>query len=823
MKSGSVDEYGQMQGYIKSLIETCNYYKANKPMLKSATAAGDIYLSVANQKVVYSASKWYYEFDVNANSGLSGTFLQNIFLELDYSKTAFGANISSGSKVTPTKLGVYNNSYYNISHMDMTDSRVLIILSASDASGSFNRSILPTSSTSVFHVKMEILPNLNPLSSGLAFYNNPIPFALGFSYTTTANAGWTSVIDYAKVNYTAISPINVYSLAPVIGNISPLTVNAGCEEVITITGSNFGSTKGKVFFKNADDGGQTYINDLDQTTYIVSWTNTEIKVKVPSFQYDPTDGENKGAGTGPIIVKSSTGAEKTSTQTLTVNYSLLNVGAPPTQRVDRLFLAKMNCDNGIEFSLGEDFRYNSNAESVVLRALQDWSTKMGITLIVERDASNNIIYRDNSYLSSKNLIYLDYSYSGVMETPVAPVGNASGTYYGTNEYYRANADIRINPNKDWHYPIGDQVSSGYYDFYHAILHEIGHVLGLDHVNDPNDLMYWQYNQTIPHPASSRKNLNNTPNTITGALSNVNDSKSLNWTNPAIAKLVSANPSTPTISASGAVSFCSGSVTLTSSATSNNKWYESGSLYSSNSSITISNTGSFYVTTTLNACTIQSTITNVTVCPSIRYYVINNGESITRNILRYVKLNNIATNRPTQFIASENSSFSGASWCTYDNDPKFKLSSGWGLKTVYFKVRNAAGESPMLSDQILYQPYLSLSSAESETLKSSEITNEFSENSTISLANYEFSEESMSADYDITAYPVPCVDKINIVVPSPIQGAYKVTVIDINGSIVLIDNINSERKSIDLSGLQHGTYIIRLHGNEKIYVKKIIKY
>ena len=146
-------------------------------MLKSATAAGDIYLSVANQKVVYSASKWYYEFDVNANSGLSGTFLQNIFLELDYSKTAFGANISSGSKVTPTKLGVYNNSYYNISHMDMTDSRVLIILSASDASGSFNRSILPTSSTSVFHVKMEILPNLNPLSSGLAFYNNPIPFA----------------------------------------------------------------------------------------------------------------------------------------------------------------------------------------------------------------------------------------------------------------------------------------------------------------------------------------------------------------------------------------------------------------------------------------------------------------------------------------------------------------------------------------------------------------------------------------------------------------------------------------------------------------------
>lgn len=82
-----------MQDYIRSLIETCNHYKAIKPTLKSASAAGDIYLSVINQKVTYSSSKWYYEFDVNANSGLSGTYLQNIFLELDYSKTAFGANI----------------------------------------------------------------------------------------------------------------------------------------------------------------------------------------------------------------------------------------------------------------------------------------------------------------------------------------------------------------------------------------------------------------------------------------------------------------------------------------------------------------------------------------------------------------------------------------------------------------------------------------------------------------------------------------------------------------------------------------------------------
>ena len=667
---------------------------------------------------------------------------------------------------------------------------------------------------------MEILPNLNTVSSGLTFYNDPIPFALGFSYTTSSNVGWPSVVDFAKVNYTAISPINVYSLAPVISSISPLAVNAGCEEVITITGTNFGINKGKVFYTNADDGGNSFIKDLDQSSYIVSWTNTEIKVKVPSFQYDPVANETRGAGSGPIIVQSSIGAEKTSTQTLMVNYSLLNVGAPPVQRIDRLFLAKMNCVNGMEFSLGDDFKNNSNAEQVVLQALLDWSAKMGITLSVERDASNNIIYRDNSYSSTKNLIYFDQTYTKVMETSVGPVGNILAPYYGTNEYYRANADIRINPNKNWHYGIGDKVNAGSYDFYHAILHELGHVLGVTHVNDPNDLMYWQYNQTIDHPASTRKNLNNSPNTIAGALRNVNDSKALNWTNPAIAKLGSANPSVPTISASGPVLFCNGSVTLTSSAISYNNWYESGNIYSINRSITVSNTGSFYVTTTLNACTTQSLITEVAVCPEITYYDINNGEETTRSLSRIVRLNNSATNKPTQYIASENPFFIGSLWRTYGISPSFTLSSGQGKKKVYLKVRNAAGESVVIYDEIYYRPILFFNVADVDILENAEVNN--GQENAINNAMNEFTEESMSGSYNIMAYPIPCIENINIVVPSQIQGDYKVTIVDVNGATVLIDKINSERKILDLSGLQKGTYIIRLIGNDNVYVKTFIK-
>ena len=60
---------------------------------------------------------------------------------------------------------------------------------------------------------------------------------------------------------------NTYRLlTPTINNFSPNPTNAGTIEpndFLTITGSNFGNKPGKVEFKNADDGGKTYISVTD--------------------------------------------------------------------------------------------------------------------------------------------------------------------------------------------------------------------------------------------------------------------------------------------------------------------------------------------------------------------------------------------------------------------------------------------------------------------------------------------------------------------------------------------------------------------------------
>ena len=85
-------------------------------------------------------------------------------------------------------------------------------------------------------------------------------------------------------------------------------------------------------------------------------------------------------------------------------------------------------------------------------------------------------------------------------------------------------------------------------------------------------------------------------------------------------------------------------------------------------------------------------------PTITRFTINNEAASTANTT--VKLNNTCTGSPTHYMASESSSFSGAKWHEYRSDPTFTLSAGLGIKTVYFKTKNAAGESNVMSDTIM---------------------------------------------------------------------------------------------------------------------------
>ncbi|MBW7864696.1 MAG: SUMF1/EgtB/PvdO family nonheme iron enzyme, partial [Candidatus Hydrogenedentes bacterium] len=88
-------------------------------------------------------------------------------------------------------------------------------------------------------------------------------------------------------------------------------------------------------------------------------------------------------------------------------------------------------------------------------------------------------------------------------------------------------------------------------------------------------------------------------------------------------------------------------------------------------------------------------------PELTTLSLNSGDTATSNPA--VTLNNTCAGSPTQYMASEDPAFTGASWATYGTAPTFTLSIGVGARTVYFKVKNAIGESGVASDSIFLEP------------------------------------------------------------------------------------------------------------------------
>ena len=84
-------------------------------------------------------------------------------------------------------------------------------------------------------------------------------------------------------------------------------------------------------------------------------------------------------------------------------------------------------------------------------------------------------------------------------------------------------------------------------------------------------------------------------------------------------------------------------------------------------------------------------------PRVNTFALDAGKTSTAD--RVVTLNNTCSNSPTYYMASESPTFDGAVWLYYAAAPLFTLSDGVGDKTVYFKVKNAAGESAAVSDTI----------------------------------------------------------------------------------------------------------------------------
>ena len=248
--------------------------------------------------------------------------------------------------------------------------------------------------------------------------------------------------------------------------------SAGTKSVLTISGSNFGTTQGTVGFSNANYGGAIHSDALD--SQVLSWTNSNIEVEIPDI-----------AGTGTIKVNTISSGTIESSENLIIGFAQINLEtnigsgdeAFQTQHVD------MNTNGGYTWTMNANFNSNQNAKDAFNRAFENWTCGTGVNWEVDDSNTTTI---SSASKDDVNVIAFDSGLSsGVLGRCIS--------YYkgcfvdGELKFYVEEMDIVFNPNRTWNYSTNNPIT-GESDFESAAVHELGHGHQLGHVIDNNEVM-----------------------------------------------------------------------------------------------------------------------------------------------------------------------------------------------------------------------------------------------------------------------------------------------------------------------------------------------
>ena len=307
-----------------------------------------------------------------------------------------------------------------------------------------------------------------------------------------ASDPFTSYSDIPTL-YKMVSPLNYKQVKPLvfplavqsqkmmaITGFSPSTITAGTNSVLTITGSGFGASRGtgEVLFSNGDDGGATLIAPLP--TQYISWTDTEIRVEVPT---------DAGSGIFQVVQGATT---FTSASALAIPYSHLNLQYDPgtglrTYQPDHIDL---DGSGGYTWQMNTGFDANTAAKNSFMRAFDTWRCATQVNWLIGTTTSVNSAIADGI-----NIICFDND--DVL--PAGVLGTCASYWSGCSngvqiDWFVTELDIIFDEGSNmapltWEF--GTATPSGMeYDFETVAVHELGHGHQLGHVISPGAIMHY---------------------------------------------------------------------------------------------------------------------------------------------------------------------------------------------------------------------------------------------------------------------------------------------------------------------------------------------
>ncbi len=310
-------------------------------------------------------------------------------------------------------------------------------------------------------INLEFLENNMQGESNHYTGNDPIPW---------------EAYDPVIANDTETTTVCGCNTAPQIVGLNPTTIRAGVRDVLTITGNNFGvynPTQCKVIFPDGDDGG--FSDAVAEIGDIINWSDTEIKVYVPSTTNG--SGFKNPACSGKVKLRNGCGTSPSSADVLHIRYAVFNNRGSVTQPASNLTLADFGGN-------GYLFHYANNVDGWMKNAFQEALGKWCEETEINFNISTNTPVDGNG-----NAILIASANDGfntITVENIAGDGQAAvvyGTAYfkiclnqstGKGSYIMNEIDIKI-----------DVGINNYQRLVDGLVHELGHAQMLQHSKHPD--------------------------------------------------------------------------------------------------------------------------------------------------------------------------------------------------------------------------------------------------------------------------------------------------------------------------------------------------